>query len=267
MKKSLFISLFPCVWAVSTLVFSQHDNPIVINSPDKAIVMTVKNPVSTAINTDLHYSVTAFGRLLVEPSRLGISTGNPEEDNSWKIESVKRSVIHETYLLVLGKSKTALNHCNEAAFTLKSKSGQRMQLFFRAYNDGVAFRYAWPKASTTASFEVLDEWSQFNISGNPKATVLCFPNYTSSHETNYTVANLNQLPVDTLLDLPALFDVSDNLLVAVTEANLVDYPGMYSSPTKEGKLVAKLSPLPNGNGVKAKLKTPHPSPWQVLMIG
>ncbi|MCY7350246.1 MAG: glycoside hydrolase family 97 catalytic domain-containing protein, partial [Cytophagaceae bacterium] len=136
-----------------------------------------------------------------------------------------------------------------------------------AYNDGVAFRYSWPKTGAVASFDVLDEVTQFNVTGNPKATVLCFPNYTSSHETNYTVANLGQIPVDTLMDLPALFEVADNLLVAVTEANLHDYPGMYLARTSSGKVVSKLSPLPKGNGVKAKLKTPHHSPWRVLMIG
>ena len=260
MKHRRFCFLLTLFYALPLLVFSQTDSPVVITSPDKAIVVTVSNPAGTG----LQYQITAFGQTAVAPSRLGVSTSTLPEDNAWEIERVKRSVINETYSLVLGKSKTALNHGNQAELTLKNKAGRRMSLFFRVYNDGAAFRYAWPG---TAPVEVLDEWSQFNVAGNPNVTTLCFPNYTSSHETNYTVARLNQIPADTLMDLPALFEVSDKLLVAITEANLNDYPGMYLSPTKAGTLVAKLSPLPNGNGLKARLKTPHPSPWRVLMIG
>ncbi len=57
--------------------------------------------------------------------------------------------------------------------------------------------------------------------------------------------------------------------LAVTEANLTDYAGMYLSGVdgKPGTLVSKLSPLPDRKD-RAKVigKTPLASPWRVLMI-
>lgn len=55
----------------------------------------------------------------------------------------------------------------------------------------------------------------------------------------------------------------------MTEANLTDYAGMYLAGVQgePGVLTSKLSPLPNRNdGAKVLGKTPHASPWRVLMI-
>jgi alpha-glucosidase len=63
-----------------------------------------------------------------------------------------------------------------------------------------------------------------------------------------------------------LFNYGDGNFMAITEAALLDYAGMYLS--KEGNtLVSKLSPLPTSPEVKVRAKLPHHSPWRVLLIG
>ena len=92
-----------------------------------------------------------------------------------------------------------------------------------------------------------------------------FNNYTSSHEGIYQTIPFNQIATDTLLDMPTLFEISNNTFMAITEAALVNYAGMYLS-RYNNELVSKLSPLPNQTAIKVKADLPHKTPWRVLMI-
>jgi alpha-glucosidase len=94
---------------------------------------------------------------------------------------------------------------------------------------------------------------------------LLLPNFTTSHEGEYTHSSFTKLKEDTLLDMPALFTFPGPIYVAITEAALLDYAGMYL--VRRGKvLTSSLSPLPGQTQVKVKAKLPHYSPWRVLMI-
>ena len=97
---------------------------------------------------------------------------------------------------------------------------------------------------------------------------LLLPNYTSSHEGFYTTVPFNELREDTLMDMPALFEFRNHTYLAITEAALLDYAGMYLLK-HDGILISKLSPLPSPSGdgiLKVKAALPHTSPWRVLMI-
>ncbi len=67
------------------------------------------------------------------------------------------------------------------------------------------------------------------------------------------------------MDTPALFEFTDDVYVAITEAALVDYAGMYLVK-HEGALRSQLSPLPGQTSIKVKAVMPHKSPWRVIMI-
>ena len=103
------------------------------------------------------------------------------------------------------------------------------------------------------------------VNGDPVAKALILPNYTSSHEGFYTTTPLSKIPADTLMDMPALFEFPGKIYMAITEAALLDYAGMYLSK-QDGILTSKLSPLPKQPGVKVKATLPHESPWRVMLI-
>ena len=68
-----------------------------------------------------------------------------------------------------------------------------------------------------------------------------------------------------MLDLPATFEFSNHIYVAVTEAALLDYAGMYLSK-HDGVLTSKLSPWPDQTTIKVKATIPHVTPWRVMLI-
>ena len=181
--------------------------------------------------------------------------------------------IDETYDLVVGKVKTARNHCREAVFPLtdKAEANRQINLVVRVFDDGVAFRYEFPKQNNWSSYTLTDEQSTFNLAQHPTVQALFRHDFLTSHEGLYTTLPLDSVKNDRLMDMPALFMFPNKTYMGITEAALSDYAGMYLIK-KNGRLVSQLSPLPNQTGpvdtqLKVKAVLPHQTPWRVLLIG
>lgn len=262
---SYLISLIACSFLMLGLLTksSVHaGNPIRLISPDEQLVYVFQQG-----DGFLSYSVNFKGKVLIADSRLSLDFKETGEFGS-KVSVQKPffQKIDETYELVVGKTKTARDFCNELTIPMVGIDAfqRQINLVVRAYNHGLAFRYVFPKQEKWKSFILTDESTIFNIEGNPKVVALLLPNYTTSHEGLYTSLPLEELREDTLMDMPALFDCKGGY-VAITEAALVDYAGMYLMK-QEGKLVSKLSPYPGQSEIKVKASTPHKSPWRVMLI-
>jgi alpha-glucosidase len=173
----------------------------------------------------------------------------------------------ESYELITGKARFVHQPYHEVVIPLEeSKSPfRKINFHVRIFDDGIAFRYEFMQKQNWSNFSLKDEHTTFNFVGDPKVLALLLPNYTTSHEGEYTSLPLSKVPEDTLLDMPALFEFPGPVYVAVTEAALVDYAGMYLARQKN-YLTSKLSPLPGRPEIKVQASLPHVSPWRVLMI-
>ena len=216
----------------------------------------------------LEYAVFAQNQPLIEHAALGLQFREFSFGKNLRIGKVQRRDINETYDLLVGKTKTVNNQCREATIPLYGGNPQRqVNLVVRVYDDGVAFRYVFPKQKNWSSYELLEEQTTFRFSGNPKVHTLYLPNYKTSHEGLYTSTDLESLPKAQLLDMPTLFQFSGDQYAAVSEAALRDYAGMYLQKNTNGVLQSSLSPLPGQTEIKVKATLPHQSPWRVIFIG
>jgi alpha-glucosidase len=240
-----------------------------VESPNGRIVF-----VFNLTKTSPTYRVLFDKKTLVDQSELNLTfqESGPFGANLKQGKPIFRE-IDETYDLVVGKVKTARNHCREAIFPLSEKSGSKrlINLVVRVFDDGVAFRYEFPKQTNWSDYVLTDEQSTFNLARNPTAHVLFRLNFLTSHEGLYTTVPLDSIRNDTLMDMPALFEYPDKTCLAITEAALTDYAGMYLIK-KNGLLTSQLSPLPNQSGpvdgmTKVKAVLPHQTPWRVMLIG
>lgn len=172
----------------------------------------------------------------------------------------------EIYDLLTGRSSHVESQYKEVIIPLRDKknSTRIINIIFRAFNDGIAFRYQ-VTSGKSGSFTITDEVNQFRLAGNPKTKALLLPGFTSSHEGLYTTASFDVLPSDTLIDMPVLFSFPSGIFLSITEAALLDYAGMYLIK-KNNVLQSVLSPYHSDNSVKVKGKYPHESPWRVMMI-
>lgn len=178
----------------------------------------------------------------------------------------------ETYDIPVGKTSKARDHYNQLTVSLEqtAETKRRFDVVFRAFDDGVAFRYAVPKQAGLTDVILNDELTSLKFEGDPTAHVLPLNSYTTSYEKYYETKPVSKIAPGDLVGLPLLMQASDTLWMAVTEANLTNYAGMYlaGDAAKPGNLVAKFSPLPGRtDGAKVIVKAPFVSPWRILMVG
>ena len=233
-----------------------------VSSPDGMIVfkleLTSKSPV---------FVVNYKKKALINKSDLTLDFENGAWGQNLAMKKVSINKVDEYYDLVVGKAKHIRNNYHEMIVPLeeKVKPFRKINLVVRAYNDGVAFRYAFPKQANWNNYTLFDEKSCFNLAGDPKALVLFLPSYTTSHEGFYTHLKCSEIEAGKLMDMPATFEYPNNVFMAVTEAQLVDYAGMYLVK-EDGILSSKLSPLAGQERIKVKAQLPHNTPWRVMMI-
>ncbi len=260
MRKPFLIFLLVSAYLLTAL-FVQAQKKISFASPDKKITFSLQLTKSSPV-----YSVSYNNKKIIDGSPLVLQFDNGSFDKNLKINTPSFKDTTEQYDLVVGKAKHVTSHYRELTIPLQQLKFpfRQVNIKVRAFNEGIAFRYEFPKQDT-ASLTLLNENTSFKFVGNPQLHALFLPGYTSSQEGFYTKLNLNEVVPDTLMAMPVLFTLSDSIYAGVTEAALLNYAGAYLSKVN-GILQTKLSPLPGQTGVKVKAGLPHVSPWRVLWI-
>ena len=258
--KIKIITVISCLFYCCSIVAQQKAK---LASPDGSIVF-----LFSLQKNKPQYSVAYNKKLLIQNSSLNLvfDDGKPFENCTMKQQPIFSSAT-ESYNLVVGKT-SSVNHRYKKAVIFLQGDNYNINLEVKAFNDGLAFRYVFPKQKNKTNFTLLEEKTQFNFTGNPVIKALQLPNFTTSHEGLYTTSPLSEIKNDTLIDIPALLQFPNNIFLAITEAALLDYAGMYLIKRK-GILTSQLSPLPTlgDGGIKVKATLPHPSPWRVMLIG
>jgi alpha-glucosidase len=214
------------------------------------------------------YSISFKNKLIISDAGLSLSfLNNGVFKNNLKIGRSLFREVDDSFELIVGKTKTVHEHYKEVIIPLEETISpfKKINLVVRTFNDGLAFRYEFPEQKNISSLLLTDENTSFKFVDNPKLLTLFLPNFTTSHEGEYSSLLLSEVKEDTLMDMPALFEWPNQVYVAITEAALIDYAGMYLIK-HDGTITSKLSPLPKQPEVKVKLSLPHYSPWRVLMI-
>jgi alpha-glucosidase len=246
---------------VSSPVFAQKS--IRLSAPDGNIQydFRLKNKIPV-------YSVSFKNKPIISGAELSLSfLNNGVFKNNLKVGKPLFHEVDDSYELIVGKTKMVHEHYKEVIIPLEENIPpfRKINLITRVFDDGLAFRYEFPEQKNLSSFLLVDENTSFKFVDNPRLLTLFLPNFTTSHEGEYSSLLLTEVREDTLMDMPTLFEFPNQVYVAITEAALIDYAGMYLIK-HNGTITSKLSPLPNQPGIKVKLTLPHYSPWRVLMI-
>ena len=219
----------------------------------------------------LSYRVTFRGKPVVESSPMGVvlADGTALGENT-AIEEVRVEEFREEYRQHPGKRSRVLNHYREAVFTLRENGDEprTWELVVRAYDDGLAFRYRFPEQEGVDELAIAGERTGFRLPGDADAHALPLASFTTSHEDLYKATSVAEIPTEWLLGLPLLAELPEGGWVALSQANLSDYAGMYLSRDMDEAttLVARLSPRPDEPEVAVRAMLPHETPWRVVMI-
>ncbi len=247
---SLLIALFSC---------RPYHAQVETKSPDGTLKISVWEEGGKAF-----YKVSADGKSIINPSTIGFDfRGMPFLDDSLKISNVSKNSHDETWKPVCGFSSEIRNNYNESFITFTESGGMKRSftLIARAYNDGVAFRYQFPKYNQVDSLLILVENTHFSFPAND--TAWWIPSNEFAYESLYRKTPLRQIPD---ANTPFTIATQSGFYVSLHEAALYDYSEMTLKRTPEDSLSFVSSLWAEPDGVCASVKLPFATPWRSIMI-
>jgi alpha-glucosidase len=211
---------------------------------------------------------------MVRLSPLGIVREDQRFDTLTFVSHEGVKTVGETYTLATGKRLQNRNHYNEFSLRFKNMKGSALDIVFRAYDDGIAFKYVFP-GDDRQTLTVLNELTGFAL---PQGKAWMQPYdkptaYAPAYERNYEGA----MPIGTPSPgeegwcFPAIFEISGHWLL-LSESNLKEnFYGSHLDANPEGGLYRVVPPLENeafgyGNN-RAASTLPWEMPWRVMIVG
>jgi len=240
-------------------------------SPDSNLVASLQ----LGKNGTLNYTVLSGSDTIIGFSPLGLIRSDQAFDSGLVlVEAAPITNITEKYTLLTGKRKENNANANELLLTLKNAKGSKMQVIFRAYNEGVAFRYKFPDTDTS-TFTITEEKSGFAVSTGGKAWLQPFglPNdWGPAYEELYLAKNEigASSPDSSGWSFPALFQASGKWIL-LAESDLTEaYAGTRLAQDCENGIYKVRFPL-DGEGlgtgdVFPKSSLPFATSWKSITI-
>jgi alpha-glucosidase len=197
--------------------------PTELFSPDKKIKVVIQTEKT------LSFSVFCDGREIITSSPISLSIeGLGTLGKEPRLSNVKtRSADEKIYPPIREKRAVIADRYNEARLTFKGSYG----LVFRAYDDGIAYRFI---TRLKGRVKVVAEEVGFRFGSDQPVHFPVVDSFLSSFERNYSSLSLSQITAERMAFLPVLVDIQDGPKVAITEADLDDYPGLYLAGSKDG---------------------------------
>lgn len=227
-----------------------------VSSPDGSLTVTVGVDGGKA-----WYSVTRGQQIVINRSELGFVLKDGDFKDGFKMGKVTRSSLDETWSQPWGEDAQVRNHYNEMRVRLQEKKMKKRNLdvVFRAFDDGVAFRYEFPRQPGLQDFVIMDELTQFALPSDAQAWSI--PALQAYYEGIYTREPLSKKGK---MSGPVALEVNDSLYMAIMDANLTDYSTMNFAP--DGTTL-KVDLVPWQNGDKVRVGDTRVSPWRTIIIG
>jgi hypothetical protein len=271
MKHFLFSSLLG-------LVFLNAATSQQLKSPNEKLTMEFSLQ-SDGVPT---YSLYCKGKIVIKPSKLGFLLKNDTKSlvNDFAISNVATSSFDETWKPVWGEVEKIRNHYNELAITLNQKDTDRkLNIRFRLFDDGLAFRYEFPSSSNLSYFVIKEEKTQFAMAGNH--TAFWIPGDYDMQEYDYTTSKLSEIRVlnekartenasqnsfsDTGVQTSLMMKTDDGLYINLHEAALINYSCMHLN-LDDKNMIFESWLTPDAKGDKGYIQTPSQSPWRTIIV-
>ena len=244
----------------------------------------------------MRWSLLRDGKMLVKQSAMGFkfAVGNNCEKDSadfsaMRISGVRRSncdTVWETSLYRRGKVRDRYHELVveleetepravrvELGNTAVKKYPRRMDIVFRAYDEGVAFRYSFPRQAAFEGFQIKDELTEWRFAPDVMAWTTTYAAERSSQEEHFVRSPLAEVDGSRFVGMPVLVETQGSV-IALCEAALSNWAGLFyhAAPCDgEARLIAALSKIPRSLAATADVAViataPAVSPWRVAIVG
>ena len=277
MSRSLYFLALSTLLIYSCLP-EQPINSYALSSPSETNEITFKLDQNGAP----FYQVFHQKKMILDSSYMGFELLDQNDllANFSVIEFEALSV-DEPWEMQWGEQRHVQNQYNQLSLTLQEKlpSERVVQILFRVYDDGIAFRYHFPEQATIDTLFILEEHSEFNLRDDH--TCWWIPGDWDIYEHLYTTSRFSKIdaipksghpnlaqtyiPVNAV-NTPVTMRTKRGIHLSFHEANLTDYAGMtLKVDTTNLKMT---SGLVGSDRTKYKVKRtlPFSTPWRSLQI-
>ncbi|MFY0601402.1 MAG: glycoside hydrolase family 97 protein [Cyclobacteriaceae bacterium] len=255
----------------------QEHGQLKVNSPDQLIEMQLINAAGK-----VGYTVKYKDKVQIDTSFFGFDFKNQTPlSSNLKIESTQNNFFSEIWEMPWGEQREVLNEYNELIATVvEDKEPRRtFDIHFKAYNDGVGFRFEFPDQKNLKDVTILDEHTEFNLTSDP--TVWWIPGDWDIYEYLYQKTRLSEIDAlklyqpsshlgqtyvpENAVNTPVTMKTDQGVYMSFHEADLTDYAGM-TLKVDTANLRMKSELVGNATGEKVIQKTPFVTPWRTIQI-
>lgn len=231
-----------------------------VASPDGSILLSFR---LTEDGTP-QYAVAHDGETVIDWSALGLQCAEQDLTRNFALQGADDRFVHDTWETVWGEEREISDTHNELVVHLKHTSGIEMDITFRVFNDGFAFRYSFSEQELK-KLTITDEMSEYRFTADHQAWSI--PWRTEYYEGLWTKAPLSAKS-DTLCS-PVTIELQDGGYAFVHEAALRDYPAQnlyYQAGALRTYLTPWLDEHAQPMDVKAYKTVPFPTPWRMVIL-
>ena len=193
-----------------------------LTSPDGKTVV--------AVNTGdrLTYSVSVDGEEVLAPSAISLTLSDGSVYGTGKVRRVIRKSVDNAIAAQAYRKAEVKEKYNQMELVLKS-----CKVTFRAYDNGVAYRFTslskkdFNVAAEQVEYAFPDNWTAYipYVSQNDKGALE--EQFHNSFESHYTHQGIASWDETHLAFLPLMVEVPTGIKLCISEADLLDYPGMF----------------------------------------
>ncbi|AOW16009.1 alpha-glucosidase [Polaribacter vadi] len=273
--KGRFLLIVICV----IFIFSCHDG-------QNKEVFSPKNNLSVEFgltkNGQPFYIIWKDFETVIDTSYLGFDFENATSflDNFEIVNSSTKN-FNETWQMPWGEQLDVVNNYNELRVELQEKSDlkRKLNIVFKVYNDGVGFRYEFPKQDNFSEAFITEENTQFNLTEDYKT--FWIPGDWDIYEHLYSTTKLSEIDASVKRNHPSLGQTyipenavntpvtlvgKNGIHLSFHEAALLDYAGMTLKVDTD-KLSFKSNLVGSRNTTyKVKRTLPFHTPWRTIQI-
>jgi len=230
------------------------------------------------------YEVSFSGRPVIKPSHMGFKL---DKDSlfftHFKLLGVGRSPADASWQPVWGEVSRIRDHYEQLTVHLQKPgvvAASRLDIIFRVFEDGVGFRYVFPRESKLDYFIVRQEMTQFALAGDHKT--FWIPGDYDTNEYPYTTSRISEIDNKALVEkstdiavrvapdryavqTPLMMKSEDGLYINIHEAGLIDYPAMQLHVDRDSRVLTSAL-VPDAIGNMAYLHAPFATPWRTVIV-
>lgn len=215
------------------------------------------------------YALERGAGSILAPSCLGLTFAEGGPLRWLRLVGEERREVDATWKPVWGTAAEVRDRFRELAIDLEEEpradaageagTGRRLRIVFRAYDEGIAFRYEIPAQPGLESFALLSEETEFRFTADHRTWWI--PADEFAYESLHRETPLSAV---THIHTPVTMETEQGLWLSLHEAALLDYSEMTLERTEGLTLRAHLWPWPDGPAVRGR--APSRTPWRTLQV-